>query len=199
MGRDAVVALSKKGKYGPEDMRPQDGATKALIVPTTCTVYASDNTTVATVYSNRTGSSLTNPLPTGVTVGQPGIDVVGNVMFWATPGEYYLGINGVREPVTILPDVVELVALVNTILTDPAAGTAGMRTLGTGATQALPGNTTLTATTGSDVPVFRFYVSGAWQALGTPAGPVIWMSTDSTATAPAAMRNDQDLLFIPAS
>jgi len=57
------------------------------------TVYESDGTTLATIYSNRTGGgTLANPITTGST---------GLVQFWANPGTYVVKFHDTELPIRI--------------------------------------------------------------------------------------------------
>jgi hypothetical protein len=72
---------------------------------TSATVYLAGTNTLATVYADETGTSMTNPLPTGVSVGSNGIDTAGNVRFTAAPGKYETLLpGGVRERTDIAAD-----------------------------------------------------------------------------------------------
>ena len=82
----------------------QDPSTKALTVPTGAQIYLSDKTTVATIYSNTTGTALTNSpsVPTGVTVGNPGLDGYGNLLFYGDVGtDYFALVNSVFVPLPV--------------------------------------------------------------------------------------------------
>jgi hypothetical protein len=101
------MAYTYAGQYGPEVIFGQNATTKALTYPTSCAVYNSGTSVLATLYPNRTKTgSLANPLPTGVADGAAGISGTGNVMFFAAPGQYELLINGVgnKLKITVGPD-----------------------------------------------------------------------------------------------
>lgn len=79
----------------------QDPSTKNLVVPTAAQVYNSDKSTVSTIYSNTTGTALTNSpsVPTGVTSGTPGLDIYGNLLFYGDDGlDYFVLVNTVFVP-----------------------------------------------------------------------------------------------------
>jgi hypothetical protein len=82
----------------------QDATTKALVVPSGAQIYNSDKTTVSTIYSNVTGSALTNSpgVPTGVTPGTAGLDTYGNLVFYGDVGlDYFALVNGVFVPLPV--------------------------------------------------------------------------------------------------
>jgi hypothetical protein len=82
----------------------QNPTTKDLVVPSAAQVYLSNKTTVATIYSDTTGTALTNSpgVPTGVTVGTPGLDVYGNLVFYGDVGvDYYALVNSVFVPLPV--------------------------------------------------------------------------------------------------
>lgn len=80
----------------------QNPTTKDLILPTGAQVYLSDKTTVATIYADETGTALTNSpsVPTGVADGAPGIDAIGNLVFFGDPTQdYSVLVNGHFLPI----------------------------------------------------------------------------------------------------
>jgi hypothetical protein len=79
----------------------QDNTTKNLVVVSGATVYLADGVTTATVYSDATGTAMSNPVPTGVTPGPTaaGIDTAGNFNAWVDPTlDYALLVNGIKVP-----------------------------------------------------------------------------------------------------
>jgi hypothetical protein len=79
----------------------QDNTTKNLVVVSGATVYLADGVTTATVYSDATGTAMSNPVPTGVTPGPTaaGIDTAGNFNAWVDPTQdYALLVNGIKVP-----------------------------------------------------------------------------------------------------
>jgi hypothetical protein len=88
--------------FGP--LESQDPTTKALTFPTSAQIYLSDKSTVATIYSNTTGTALTNSpgIPTGVATGAPGLDAYGNIVFYGDPGtDYFALVSSLFLPVPV--------------------------------------------------------------------------------------------------
>lgn len=84
----------------------QNPTTEALVVPTSAAVYLANSATLATLYSNTTGSALANPVPTGVTPGPTavGLDTAGNLIVYVDiPGDYDVLSNGVKVPLSTPP------------------------------------------------------------------------------------------------
>jgi hypothetical protein len=82
----------------------QNPTTKDLVIPTAAQIYLADKTTVATIYSNVTGTALTNSpgVPTGVAVGTAGLDIYGNLVFYGDVGtDYYALVNSVFVPMPV--------------------------------------------------------------------------------------------------
>ena len=78
----------------------QNSSDKSLIVPSSASVYKSDKTTLATLYADETGTALSNPVPTNVADGAPGLDAVGNLVIYVDIGQYfYVLLNGHYEPI----------------------------------------------------------------------------------------------------
>lgn len=68
----------------------------------------------ATLYTSRTKATvLAQPLPIGVTPGTAGVDVNGNLLYWAVPGAYIEVVNGVEVTVQIMPDPDEMPGSLN--------------------------------------------------------------------------------------
>lgn len=85
------------GRYGPEPCLTPTGA---LLKDTAVTVYQSDGTTPATLYTTRTKSATAaNPVDT---------DSRGNLTFYADPGDYVLDIDGSTVSITVPVDTIEV-------------------------------------------------------------------------------------------
>lgn len=86
----------------------QNGIFAGSLTPaSSAALYLPDQLTLATVYADKSGTSMTNPFPTGRAATAFGIDVQGNVGFAAAPGDYALLINGLYwfpVVVTVDPD-----------------------------------------------------------------------------------------------
>lgn len=99
-----VVSVSYRKVRIVMGLVAQDPSTKALIVPTAAQIYLSDKTTVASIYSNSTGTALTNApsVPTGVAVGTAGMDIYGNLLFYGDVGvDYFALVNSVFVPLPV--------------------------------------------------------------------------------------------------
>jgi hypothetical protein len=95
------VAYTYAGQYGPDVVVNSAGAPQ---VEAQVTVYLTDGTTKATLYTDRTKVTTTaNPVVT---------DALGNLTFWAEPGRYVLavlvGTTTRTFNVSVLPDPAEL-------------------------------------------------------------------------------------------
>jgi hypothetical protein len=99
--------MPEVGQYGPDVWKDARGNRQRSI---TTTVYETDGTTPATLYSSQAGTdTIANPIPTGVAQGSAGEDTEGNLIFYATPGPYVLvGTRGGSEvwrgPITVNVD-----------------------------------------------------------------------------------------------
>jgi len=98
------------GQHGPETLtdttgRPAPSAQVQLFLPGT--------TTPATLYSSRDRSVplAANPVPSGVPVNSPGLDIYGNLLFFADPGRYDLVVtvsgHTLRLTIVVEPDPAE--------------------------------------------------------------------------------------------
>lgn len=69
----------------------QNPTSKDLVVVSAAQVYLDDKVTLATVYSDTTGTVLTNSpsVPTGVADGAPGVDAQGNLVYYGDPTKDY--------------------------------------------------------------------------------------------------------------
>jgi Pectate lyase superfamily protein len=103
-----VVTFTVPALYGPEVALDSNGTPQPSAVVTIYPILedGSVSTTPATLFSDRLGTSLSNPLPSGVAPGVCGIDVFGNVMFRVLPGDYSLQaqISDVRHDLKIVVD-----------------------------------------------------------------------------------------------
>jgi hypothetical protein len=92
-------------KFGPQDLRKWNPATKDLPLPTVVYVYAVGTTVRSTLYTdaNRSGTASNNPVSTGVSANAPGIDAAGNLIFYAEHNDYDLLVDGVRYTVRTNP------------------------------------------------------------------------------------------------
>lgn len=84
----------------------QDGTTKLLVTPSSAAVYLAGTSTLATLYSNTTGTALANPVPTAVTPGSSavGLTTDGNLIVYVdVPGDYEILAAGVRIPLSTPP------------------------------------------------------------------------------------------------
>jgi hypothetical protein len=97
------------GQYGSDSVFQQNTVTKLLVGATSVEVRLRGTTTKATLYTDPTkGTSLSNPLPVGVTVGQPGVDAAGGTLFFTDKGRYDLFVNGTYTlPIVVLDDPLE--------------------------------------------------------------------------------------------
>jgi len=97
-------------KFGPQDLRKWNPATKDLPTPTTVYVYAVGTTTRATLYSdeNRTSTVINNPVATGVTANTAGLDATGNLIFFAEHNDYDILVDGVRYTVRTNPNPTDI-------------------------------------------------------------------------------------------
>jgi len=104
------------GQWGPEPFLDRSGRPLTSL---TLTVYETDGTTLADLYTDQDGdTALANPLPTGVATTAAGLDVRGNGNFYAAPGSYilaavYLGDEVYRSPVTVGVDVESVGAVIS--------------------------------------------------------------------------------------
>jgi hypothetical protein len=98
------MAYQFQGYFGPCSLAPQYGGQPGAVAVYTDLAC----TSLATVYSSRTSAALTNPLPVSTDPAQtghfPGVDVLGNVMFWAVPSWYYLKVNNAVFKIAVIPD-----------------------------------------------------------------------------------------------
>ncbi len=97
------MAESDYGQWGPEPFLRRGGRP---ITSATISVYLPNGSTLATLASDQAGSPLANPLPIGVNPGSPGLDTLGNALFFAAPGVYVLGVvvggtEVYRTPITV--------------------------------------------------------------------------------------------------
>lgn len=107
-----TVSFSFAGQYGPEDLRAQDAGSKLLVVPVSATVYLPGTTTLAVLYTDRTKTVVAaNPVANSATRNTAGLDVGGNLLFFADPGRYDVLFGGITYTVSVYPDVADLVAL----------------------------------------------------------------------------------------
>lgn len=82
----------------------QDTGTKLLVNVPSAAIYLSDKTTLAAIYADESGTALANPVPTGVAVGAPGIDVDGNLNVWFDLGvTYFILALGVYTRLPMVP------------------------------------------------------------------------------------------------
>jgi hypothetical protein len=98
------MAFTFKGYFGPCSLAPQYGGQPGAVQIFTdlaCSISA-------TLYNGRSGSSLANPLPVSTDPAQtghfPGVDILGNVLFWAVPGWYYMKVNNAIFQIVVEPD-----------------------------------------------------------------------------------------------
>lgn len=129
-------------------------------------------TTKATLYASRAKTALANPVPTGVASTDAGLDTLGNLVFYADPGEYDAAttINGVTATKRIVVGVdAELPAPNGTYASVPTAGTPA----------------TAVATTGDQsvagIKTFRGPVNIRAAAGDTGDGPVLRLVGDTSA------------------
>lgn len=101
------------GQFGPTDLRDQNATTKLLVPPTVVTVYQAGTTNAAIIYTDRTGTTqANNPLSVGDPIGTVGIDISGNILFFAPPGSYDLLVDGTVYPnLQVVPDPDDLESL----------------------------------------------------------------------------------------
>ena len=82
----------------------QNPTTEALTPPTSVSVYLSDKVTLAPIYSDESGTSLANPVPTGVTLGAAGLDTAGNLNVWLDLGStYWVLVDGSFILLSVVP------------------------------------------------------------------------------------------------
>lgn len=95
------MSFAKAGRWGPDNFTDRRG--RPLEQPA---VEVRDSSgAVAVLYVDAAKSStLANPLPVDVSTGVPGVDRLGNVMFFADPGLYVLQVNASAYPVSIDAD-----------------------------------------------------------------------------------------------
>jgi hypothetical protein len=98
------MPFTYKGSFGPMSVAPQYGGqagSVAVYTDAPCTI-------LATLFSTRTGTALANPLPVSTNTNDtghfPGVDVLGNVLFFAAPGWYYLKVNGAAFMIQVVRD-----------------------------------------------------------------------------------------------
>lgn len=88
------MAFTNAGRYGPEPVLDQ--VTGFPIYNCVVTVYLRGTTTLATLYTDRTKTT---------TVANPtAASSIGNLNFFANPGEYDLLINGATIPISVFVD-----------------------------------------------------------------------------------------------
>lgn len=101
------MAWTHAGQYGPEDLRRWNAIAQQLTYPASIQVFQLDGTTVVTLYTNNVrGATAANPLPVNVVADSPGVDVDGNLLFFAEPGRYKVVMDGTTHTVIVpvLPD-----------------------------------------------------------------------------------------------
>jgi hypothetical protein len=119
------MSFTFAGQYGPVDLRSQNPLTEALIAPASVAVYAVGTSTPVSLYTDRTaGTGLANPLPTGQATNAPGVDALGNVIFFAAPGRYDMAVGSQTYTVTVYPDPADLAASLGLVVAyyDPIGG-----------------------------------------------------------------------------
>jgi hypothetical protein len=95
------------------DLRKENLTTNTLDLPASVSIFKADGVTPEVLSGDRNGNTtVANPLPTGVPVGTPGVDVVGNLYCYAPVGTKVLIIDGVTYgPLVFHPDPDDLAAL----------------------------------------------------------------------------------------
>lgn len=84
------------------------GSLLFIPIETSVVVCTVGTTTPITLYTDKTmGTTAANPLATGVSANTPGIDVNGNILFYAYPGEYDVIVAGQPYTQNVMPNVAE--------------------------------------------------------------------------------------------
>lgn len=111
-------------KYGPQDLRKWNPALQQLVNPTAVYVYAVGTTTRSTLYSdaNRTTTVPNNPVANGVAANSPGVDGVGNLIFYAEHNDYDVVADGYRLTVRTQLQTTDVSASVSPSVTPGVTG-----------------------------------------------------------------------------
>ncbi len=123
------MAEADYGQWGPEPFLRRGGRP---ITVATISVYLPNGLTLATLAADQDGTALSNPLPVGVAPGSPGLDTLGNALFFAAPGAYVMavvmgGTEVYRSPITVDLDTDSALFMREgaLLLTDPRCGGVG--------------------------------------------------------------------------
>ena len=95
--------MSYVGVFGPTDLRKWNSTAQQLQAPSEVSVYLPGTSTPAELFTASDGltDATNNPVTTGVAVGSTGLDVDGNLMFYAAPGHYDYVADGERFPCVV--------------------------------------------------------------------------------------------------